>query len=85
MDDWQPIINAPESDSPIREEFDPTWPYNFKWAMDKFTGQTQVWRVNGGTDGRPYQLLSEQREMIDQLLAVSMGSTRWGGRSLGTT
>ena len=28
------------------------------------------------------QLLPEQREMIDQLLAVPMGSTQWGGRQL---
>jgi len=27
-------------------------------------------------------LLPEQREMIEQLLAVPMGSTRWGGRRM---
>jgi hypothetical protein len=31
------------------------------------------------------QLLPEQREMIEQLLAVPMGSTRWGGRRLPET
>jgi 2'-5' RNA ligase len=54
MDDWTPALGTPESDSPIREKFDPTWPYNFKWAMESQSGRVHVWRVSGGTDGRPY-------------------------------
>lgn len=48
-DQWDEIFSTPQ----IEEEFDPTWPYNFKWAYDSQTGQTDVWRVMGGTDGRP--------------------------------
>lgn len=54
MDDWKPILEGPESNSPITEKFDPTWPYNFKWGYDPRTDRTDVWRVVGGTDGRPY-------------------------------
>ena len=45
MDDWTPAFNnSYDSESPIREEFDPTWPYNFKWAMNVDTNQTHVWK-----------------------------------------
>lgn len=53
MDDWAPIFGTPESDSPITEKFDPTWPFNFKWGYNVDTGEAHVWRVKGGTDGRP--------------------------------
>jgi 2'-5' RNA ligase len=51
MDDWKPI---PQVDNTIGspEEFDPAWPYNFKWGFDAQTNQTHVWRVKGGVDGR---------------------------------
>lgn len=29
------------------------WPYNFKWGVNGETGVPEVWRVNGGIDGRP--------------------------------
>lgn len=48
-DEWDEILSTP----PVAEEFDQTWPYNFKWAYDSQTGRTDVWRVMGGTDGRP--------------------------------
>lgn len=48
-DEWDEILTTP----PVAEEFDETWPYNFKWAYDSQTGRTDVWRVMGGTDGRP--------------------------------
>lgn len=48
MDDWNALL-----DSPIQEEFDPTWPFNFKWGYNAKTNDVHVWRVQGGTDGRP--------------------------------
>lgn len=44
--DW----NGPVS--PITEEFDSTWPYNFKWGIDGRTGNPHVWRC-AGMDGPP--------------------------------
>lgn len=29
------------------------WPYNFKWNFNNATGEPHVWRVMGGSDGRP--------------------------------
>lgn len=48
---WNEIFE--QNDAPIQEEFDPTWPFNFKWAYDGQTGHVDVWRVQGGIDGRP--------------------------------
>lgn len=53
MTDWSIIPDGHEADSPITEKFDPHWPYNFKWGWNHETNQTNVWRVQGGTDGRP--------------------------------
>lgn len=43
--DWTPV----SSDS---VEYDPTWPYNWKWGVSK-DNQVSVWRAKGGLDGRP--------------------------------
>jgi len=34
------------------DQYDPTWPYNWKWGVSK-DNQVSVWRAKGGTDGRP--------------------------------
>ena len=45
MDDWFQKGDEPEN-------FDPTWPYNFKWGVDGRTNTPHVWRVPVGTDGQ---------------------------------
>lgn len=52
MSDWDEMLD-PRNPSPVSEEFDQTWPFNFKWAYNAETGETDIWRVQGGTDGRP--------------------------------
>lgn len=50
MDEWDEILNPNTS---VSEEYDPSWPYNWKWAWNAQTQEPHVWRVLGGTDGRP--------------------------------
>lgn len=52
-DDWAPLLDeSEEPQAPTTEEFDPSWPYNFKWGVSR-DGRTDVWRTQGGLDGRP--------------------------------
>lgn len=53
MDDWQPLLGPEEPASPVTEEFDPSWPYTFKYGVSRH-GDTHVWRTHGGAlDGPP--------------------------------
>ena len=73
MDDWDTYLQyQPEVQSP--EKFDPTWPYNFKWGVDHETGKAYVWRVAGGTDGRPSHR-AEIQKLIGRKPMVSQGDS----------
>lgn len=48
-DEWNQILQQPL----VEEHFDPTWKFNFKWGYNAKTNVVHVWRVQGGTDGRP--------------------------------
>lgn len=57
-DEWDEILSTPQ----IEEQYDATWPYNFKWGHDPESGRTDVWHVKGGKDGRPVH----RRELEDR-------------------
>lgn len=71
-DMWNEIFE--EDQAPITEVFDPTWPFNFKWAYDAQTGQAHVWRVKGGVDGMPTHR-QETRERWGRDVRVQDGDT----------
>ena len=61
MDDWTPQWEQQDDTVGSPEEFDKSWPYNFKWGYNPETNQAHVWRVQGGTDGRPVHRAELQR------------------------